>query len=44
MLVNCSGEIFVYEKRIAVVSSFRYLGLLLSAESVDPSSILLDRI
>jgi hypothetical protein len=44
MLVNCAGQIFVNEEEINVVSSFRYLGFLLSKDSVNPSSILLDRI
>ena len=44
MLVNCEGEIFVDQQSIKIVDSFRYLGFLLSKESIDPSSILLDRI
>ncbi len=44
MLVNCEGAIFVENKEIKLVSSFRYLGFLLQQDSVNPSSILLDRI
>ncbi len=44
MFVNCEGEIFVNQQSIKIVDSFRYLGFFLSKESIDPSSILLDRI
>ena len=44
MLANCCGEIFVNQQSIRIVDSFRYLGFLLSKDSIDPSSILLDRI
>ncbi len=44
MLVNCVGQIFVNQQEIKLVDTFRYLGFLLSKDSIDPSSILLDRI
>jgi hypothetical protein len=42
--VNCDGSIFVDQQSIKIVDSFRYLGLLMKADCVDPTSILVDRI
>jgi hypothetical protein len=44
MFINCVGEILVKQQPIKVVETFRYLGFLLSSDSIDPTSIILDRI
>lgn len=44
MLINCVGIIQVNQQPLKIVDTFRYLGFMLSKDSIDPSSIILDRI